>query len=102
MTDTVDKIRLARSKAGHDKGKVYVVVREDPEYLYLADGVSRSAAAPKKKNRKHIQIIKRIPEHILAVFTTGDPFQDTEIKRALKLYSQTDAEQEEQECQKQM
>ncbi len=95
MTVSGDAIRMARSTAGHDKGKVYVVVREDPEYMYLADGASRSVSTPKKKNRKHIQIIEKIPAHILEAFTHGDQLWDTEIKRALKLYSRADAEREE-------
>ncbi len=95
MTEAKDGIRMARSKAGHDRGKVFVIVREDPEYFYLADGVSRRAADPKKKNRKHVQIINRIPAQVLAAFTSVNPFQDTEIRKALKLYNRMAAEQEE-------
>ncbi len=102
MTGTKDGIRMARSKAGHDRGRVYVIVREEGDFFYLADGAARSVSAPKKKNRKHIQIIEKIPAQVLAVFTSKDPLRDLEIKRALKLYSQTDAEREEKECQKQM
>ncbi len=96
MTETKMPIRLARSKAGHDKGKCYVVIREEPEYVWLADGISRTAAHPKRKNRKHIQIINRIPAHILTVFKTWDPPSDTEIKRALKLYNLAIGQQEEE------
>ncbi len=95
MTETKDGIRMARSKAGHDRGKIFVVVREDPDYFYLADGASRSVSDPKKKNRKHVQIINKIPAQVLAAFTSGSPFQDTEIRKALKLYSRMAAEQEE-------
>ncbi len=96
MTETKMQISFARSKAGHDKGKHYVVVYEEPEYLYLADGISRTAEAPKKKNRKHAQIINRIPAQILEVFTSWDPPSDTEIRRALKLYNLAIAKQEEE------
>ena len=47
---------LARSKAGHDTGKLYVVMDADTEYVYLADGVHRTVDNTKKKKRKHIQI----------------------------------------------
>ncbi len=33
---------LASSKAGHDKDSVYVIIREDGEYIYVADGKSRT------------------------------------------------------------
>lgn len=50
---------FASSKAGHDRGKVYLVIGEDAKNVYLADGQNRSCGKPKKKNRKHIQLIKR-------------------------------------------
>lgn len=50
---------LAMSKAGHDKGTIYVIIREECEYVYVADGRVRTVDAPKKKNKKHVQIIKK-------------------------------------------
>ena len=47
------------SKAGHDKGALYVIIREEGEYVYVADGRIRTSDRPKKKNRKHVQIIKK-------------------------------------------
>lgn len=48
---------LARSKAGHDAGKVYVITDVDDTYVYLADGRIRTLDRPKKKKKKHVQII---------------------------------------------
>lgn len=50
---------LARSKAGHDFEKVYVIVDVDQTYVYLADGNLRPLDKPKKKKKKHVQIICR-------------------------------------------
>ena len=52
---------LAVSKAGHDKGRLYVVVKADQEFVYLADGKNRSVSSPKKKKRKHIRSIIIFP-----------------------------------------
>ena len=41
---------LARSKAGHDTGKWYVVMDVDQEYVYLADGEVRTLDRLKKRN----------------------------------------------------
>ena len=41
---------LAKSKAGHDLGKIYVIVNEDEEYVYLCDGKIRTLEKLKKKN----------------------------------------------------
>lgn len=50
---------MAISLAGHDRNRIYLIVGEDKEYVYLADGKVRTCKNPKKKNRKHIQIIKK-------------------------------------------
>lgn len=72
---------LATSKAGHDKDSVYVIIREDGEYIYVADGRSRTADRPKRKNKKHVQLIKkkRMPE-------PENGFDDLEMKRMIKEY----------------
>ena len=49
---------LVSSKAGHDKGKIYVITAEEGEYVWLSDGKHKTLEAPKKKKKKHIQIIK--------------------------------------------
>ena len=48
---------LAKSKAGHDKGHVYVICKVEEPYVYLADGTNRTLEKLKKKKRKHVQII---------------------------------------------
>lgn len=69
---------LARSKAGHDKGHVYVIYNIEEAYVYLVDGVNRTIAKPKKKKKKHVQII--LEKHELS-----NP-SDVGIKRILKLF----------------
>lgn len=91
-------IKLAISKSGHDKGSIYVIVKEEAEGYYLADGKLKTIEKPKKKNRKHIQIIKKLPKEITEVFTQED-FRNEEIKRAIKLYRKSGGIEE---CQKQM
>ena len=43
---------LAISKAGHDKGCWYVVVKLEDEYAFLADGKNRLMEHPKRKKLK--------------------------------------------------
>lgn len=78
---------FARSKAGHDKGSLYLIVKAEPEYVYLADGRRRPLSKPKKKKWKHIQIIKQMPEH-----WNLDQKNDDDIKRAIKQYEAKPAE----------
>lgn len=77
---------LASSKAGHDKNTVYVIIKEETEYVQLADGRIRTLEKPKRKNRKHIQIIKKCPEPDFPDRIKGGLADDAEIRRVLKRY----------------
>lgn len=50
---------LVRSKAGRDKDCIYVIISVNDEYVYLTDGKSKPICHLKRKNRKHIQPIKK-------------------------------------------
>ena len=57
-------IKLAISRSGHDKDNIYVIINEEANLVYLADGKLKPVEKPKRKNRKHIQIIKKLPKEI--------------------------------------
>lgn len=48
---------LVKSKAGHDKGHIYVIADLDESYIYLTDGKNRPLDKLKKKKVKHVQLI---------------------------------------------
>ena len=50
---------FASSKAGHDKGTVYMILESDDVYVYLSDGKLRPTDKLKKKKLKHVQLIKQ-------------------------------------------
>ena len=76
--DIVEKGMLARSKAGHDKGQLYVIYDVDETYVYLVDGRIRTIDKPKKKKRKHVQII--------CGRYNIEGIDDVAMKRILKLF----------------
>jgi len=77
---------LAKSKAGHDKGDVYVVAAEDDTYVYLANGTTKPLSHPKKKKKLHIQPIYHLPKEIEALCAEEAGMDDVRVKRILKLY----------------
>ena len=80
---------LASSKAGHDKDKIYVIIREEKEYVWLADGKFKTYAEPKKKRKKHIQVIKCFNnEEMKSKLLENKEVSDLEIVMALKKYKQ--------------
>ncbi|MCM1159707.1 MAG: hypothetical protein NC412_00655 [Roseburia sp.] len=73
------------SKAGHDKDHIYIIVKEEKEYVYLADGLLRTLERPKKKKKKHIQIMNKHADKALGNrLLENQPVGDEEIKRAVK------------------
>lgn len=74
----VERGMLAKSKAGHDKGHLYVITDVNETYVYLVDGKTKSIQKPKKKKLKHIQVIYKKYEI--------DGKDDVAVKRILKLF----------------
>lgn len=77
--------RLALSNAGHDKGTVYIITGEDTENFYVCDGRLRPLERPKKKNKRHIRLIKGCDEDLRERLKTNRPVRNEEIKRAIKM-----------------
>ena len=65
---------LARSKARHDKDRIYVVIRTEDKYVYVADGELRPLRHMKRKNAGHLQ-------PVLKMRLEGEP--DDEAVRSL-------------------
>lgn len=57
--DRWEKGMLARSLAGHDKDKIYLIADLDETYVYLVDGTLKTFDKMKKKKRIHVQLIRR-------------------------------------------
>ena len=57
MIERFKKGYFARSKAGHDKDTLYVILDRDDRFVYLSDGRLKEVNNPKKKKEKHLQFI---------------------------------------------
>ena len=84
--------RFATAKAGHDQGNLYIIVAEDEKSVYLSDGRLKPVEHPKKKNRRHIQIINTQLTDIKELKNAKFPYKNEEIKRAIKLYGKNEKE----------
>jgi len=77
---------FAVSKAGHDKGRMYIILKEDGEYVYLADGKLRTVENPKKKKKKHVQPVKTGVDQVLAEkIINKQTIYNEEIRFAIKV-----------------
>lgn len=77
---------LVRSLAGHDKGQYFIILTEHEEYVTLVDGTSRKVEKPKRKNKKHIQVIHYIEETLNKKLAHGEHVTDEEIRFAIRCY----------------
>ncbi|MCM1189784.1 MAG: KOW domain-containing RNA-binding protein [bacterium] len=80
--------QFVTSKAGHDRGTLYIVVVEEGEYVWLSDGRRKNPDRPKKKNRKHIQPINASDVGIREKLMAGETVRPEEIKFAIRQFSE--------------
>ena len=65
--EDISEMEFARSKSGHDKNQIYLIKEKDEKFVYLVNGTTRTLDMPKKKNAKHIQIIKNLPIEVTEI-----------------------------------
>ena len=76
---------LATSKAGHDKDRLYMIIGEEGECVYLCDGRLRGVEHPKKKKKKHIQIIhSSAQDTLIQIIKQNLPGERDEIDRQIR------------------
>ncbi len=80
---------LAWSRAGHDMGQLYVILQTDAEYVYLTDGRLKPLAKPKKKKKKHIQVIRRIPQELENI--SDGNVKDEDIRRVIRRFANVES-----------
>ncbi len=77
--------RVARSRAGRDKGRYALIVSiVDEEYVLIADGDLRKFHSPKKKKLKHLFLRPETADTIAVMLEAGKPLLDADIRKALK------------------
>lgn len=77
---------LVKSLAGHDKGGIFLIIKEEKEYVYISDGKSRPVEAAKRKKTKHVERISFECKEILQRIKSGYPLRNEDIKYAIKAY----------------
>jgi len=82
LKEPLKKGDIVASKAGHDEGRIYVVVgliEKQKDFVYLADGKYRTLENQKLKRDKHLRYLSstKLP----------DKPKITDIKLAIKNYN---------------
>lgn len=69
------------SKRGRDKGRPFVVLSVENDFVYLSDGAMRPLHKPKKKKSKHVQPTNTVLDMVEAAGSRG--MQDADIRKWL-------------------
>lgn len=80
------KGQIVYSKCGRDRANPFIVLAFDEEFLYLADGKIRKIQKPKKKKKKHVQIVEKIDYNIKKKLDESLYLLDADIRKALEPY----------------
>ena len=83
---TLTKGSVVRSAAGHDKDDLFLILREEGDFVWLADGKRRKFETPKKKRRKHVVSAGVWTHPVIGRLQDGEPVLDSEIRRALAAF----------------
>lgn len=78
-------MEFAKSLSGHDKNQFYLVLNEEDDFYMLVNGTTRPLNKSKRKNKKHVQIVKRLPKQIEEILSKE--VTDLTIKKAILEYN---------------
>lgn len=82
----IAKASIVRSDAGRDKGKLFVVLAVEGEYLLLADGKGRKVESPKRKKRRHVEFVATDDSRLSDKIKSEEKITNSELRRTLAVY----------------
>ena len=82
----IAKSDIVRSDAGRDKGKLFVVLAVEGEYLLLADGKGRKVQSPKRKKRRHVLFVAADETRLSEKIKSDEKITNSELRRTLAGY----------------
>ena len=89
MTE-IERACVVLSMTGRDKGRLFVVAEVRGEYVFLVDGKLRKTQSPKKKNKKHVRLIRLNPEET-GITDDLKKLSDSDIQKLLEQIRQNRA-----------
>ena len=95
-TDRLMAGRVVISRRGHDAGRYLMVLRAEPPWVYLSDGIHRRGSPPKKKKILHVRVTNAFSSLIAEMVSEGAVPEDevirTELEKALPQFHKENKE----------
>lgn len=75
------------SLAGRDRDEVLLVMREEENYLWLANGKTRRAEKPKRKKRRHTAFVAHSDARTRDKLLQTGRLTNSDIRKALSIWA---------------
>ena len=90
----IARANIVRSDAGRDKGKLFIVLAVEGEYLLLADGKGRKVESPKRKKSRHVHFVAAEENRLSDKINREEKITNSELRRTLAAYREVYPDQE--------
>lgn len=80
----IDLGSIVQSLAGRDKGKIFLVVGVEDNYVYLVDGDIRKIENPKRKKIKHVELTRYFDGDIAERIAKKNKITNQDIKKVIR------------------
>jgi len=81
--------QIVKSKAGRDKGRIFIVCQIiDEQHALVCDGDLRKLNSPKKKKVKHLVIYNTVLTEFTNMLQSNKNLEDAYIRKLLKPYNE--------------
>ena len=88
------KANIVTSTAGRDKGEAFFVLATEGDFLLLADGRRRRVESPKRKRRKHVELVQEGSGPAADKIRSSEKITNSELRKAIAAIRGSDQDQE--------
>ena len=79
----IAKSNIVKSIAGRDAGDLFFVLETQGDFLLLADGKRRKLETPKRKRRKHVELVSQTETPLTMKIRSSDKITNSELRKAI-------------------
>ena len=90
----IAKSNIVRSVAGRDTGSLFFVLATEGDFLLLADGKQRRLENPKRKRRKHVELVEEGSGPAADKIRSSEKITNSELRKAIAALSGGNQDQE--------
>ena len=90
----IARSNIVKSIAGRDAGSLFFVLATEGDFLLLADGKRRRVETPKRKRRKHVELVEEGSGPVADKIRSSEKITNSELRKALAALSGGNQDQE--------